>query len=192
MNESERYRWVALHILPFESEVRGWLHASVRSLAPADIDDLIQEALARIWSADLTAVRQGRSYLFATIRNLLAERARRHRIVPIELRGEIDTLPLISDELGPERRVGARQELECLRRIVAELPAQCRRVFELRRLEGLSQREIAQHMGLAEKTVENHLTRALTRINEAMGQLQDTPADRNSRFGMRVRSNDPD
>ena len=95
---------------------------------------------------------------------LLAEYARRSRIVPIELLGEIDSLNLISDEPGPDRQVGARQELERLRAIVAALPAQCRRVFELRKFDGLSHRDVAQKMGLSKKTVENHLTRALARI----------------------------
>ena len=64
--------------------------------------------------------------------------------------------------------MGARQELERLGTIVAALPVQCRRVFELRKFDGLSHRDIAQRMGLSEKTVENHLTRALARIAEAL------------------------
>jgi hypothetical protein len=36
-------------------------------------------------------------------------------------------------------------------------------VFELLKFEGLSHREVAETMGLSEKTVENHLTRALAR-----------------------------
>jgi RNA polymerase sigma-70 factor (ECF subfamily) len=98
----------------------------------------------------------------------LAEYARHRRIVPIELLGEIDSLSIISDEPGPDRRVGARQELERLGAIVAALPVQCRRVFELRKFEGLSHRDVAQRMGLSEKTVENHLTRALARIAEVL------------------------
>ena len=122
----------------------------------------------RIWAADFAPIRNGRAYLFATVRHLLAEYARRSRIVPIELLGEIDSLNLISEEPGPERRVGARQELERLQAIVALLPRQCRRVFELLKFEGLSHRDVAQRMGLSEKTVENHLTRALARIGAAL------------------------
>ncbi len=99
----------------------------------------------------------------------MAEYARRSRIVPIELLGEIDSLSIISDEPGPDRRVGARQELDRLREIVETLPMQCRRAFEMRKFEGLSHRDIAQRMGLSEKTIENHLTRALARIAELLG-----------------------
>jgi RNA polymerase sigma-70 factor (ECF subfamily) len=82
--------------------------------------------------------------------------------------GEIDSLNLISDEPGPERRLGARQELDTLRAIVAALPPQCRQVFELLKFEGLSHRDVAKRMQLSAKTVENHLTRAFARIASAL------------------------
>jgi RNA polymerase sigma factor (sigma-70 family) len=177
MDSPSRYRWIAAHILPHEPELRGWLRRRLGSFNDNDVDDLVQEAFARIWAADFSTIRSGRAYLYTTVRHLLAEYARRSRIVPIELLGEIDSLSIISKEPGPERQVGARQELARLRAIVALLPGQCRRVFELRKFEGLSHREVAQRMGLSEKTVENHLTRALARIGEALsaaGPAQDS------------------
>jgi RNA polymerase sigma-70 factor (ECF subfamily) len=164
MGDLARYRWIAAHILRHEPELRGWLRQRQSCFNKHDVDDVVQEVFARIWVADFARIRNGRAYLFATARHLLAEQARRSRIVPIDLLGEIDSLNLISEEPGPERQVSARQELGRLQAIVALLPGQCRRVFELLKFEGLTQREVAQHMGLCEKTVENHLTRALSRI----------------------------
>ena len=171
MDEGARYRWIATHILPHESELRGWLRRRLRSFGDNDIDDVVQEAFARIWGADFATIRNGRAYLYATVRHLVAEYARRSRIVPIELLGEIESLNLISEEPEPERRLSARQELDRLRMIVAALPVQCRRVFELRKFEGLSHRDVARRMGLSEKTIENHLTRALARISAALAAV---------------------
>ena len=168
MDDATRYRWIAEHILCYEAELRGWLKNRMRVLSTTDLDDLVQEAFARIWVVDFSTIRNGRAYFYSTVRHLLAEYARRSRIVPIELLGEIDSLNLISEEPGVDRFVGARQELDQLRTIVAALPVQCRRVFELRKFDGLSHREVAQRMGISEKTVENHLTRALTRIREVL------------------------
>ena len=168
VDEPARYRWIAAHILPCEPELRGWLRRRLGALNANDVDDLVQEAFARVWAADFSAIRNGRAYLYTTVRHLLAEYARRSRIVPIELLGDIDSLSIISEEPGPDRQVSARQELDQLRVIVAGLPAQCRRVFELRKFEGLSHRDIAQRMVISEKTVENHLTRALARIAEVL------------------------
>jgi RNA polymerase sigma factor (sigma-70 family) len=168
MNEPARYQWIAAHILPHEPKLRGWLRRRLGSFKDNDVDDVVQEAFARIWMADFSTIRNGRAYLYSTVRHLLAEYARRRRIVPIELLGEIDFLNISSEEPGPDRQVGARQELAAVSAIVASLPPQCRRVFELRKFAGLSHRDIAQRMNLCEKTVENHLTRALAYLGQAL------------------------
>src|SRR5580658_3933449 len=135
MDEPARYRWIAAHILPHEPELRSWLRRRLGSLRRNDIDDLVQEAFSRIWTADFSSIRNGRAYLYATVRHLLAEYARRRRVVPIELLGEIESLSIISDEPSLDRRVAACQELDRLRAIVAALPIQCQRVFELRKFQ---------------------------------------------------------
>ncbi len=129
---------------------------------------MVQEVFARIWAADFSTILNGRAYLYATLRHLLTEQARHNRVVSIELLGEIESLNLISDEPGPDRYVGSRQELEQVRAIVAQLPPQCRRVFELRKFQDKSHLEIAKKMGLSQKTVINHLTRALAKITQAL------------------------
>jgi RNA polymerase sigma-70 factor (ECF subfamily) len=48
VDDAAKYRWLATHILPHESDVRGWLVRHVRTLSRADADDLIQEAYARL------------------------------------------------------------------------------------------------------------------------------------------------
>ena len=168
MDERGRHLWIATHILPLEQEVRGWLRRHVHSLRGGDADDLVQEAYARLWASNLFQIDNARGYFYTVIRNLLAEHARRARIVPMERLGEIDALRIPSEEPGPERRVSARQELERLARIVAGLPERARRAFELQKLEGLSLREIAQEMEIAERTVEKHLATALLRVLNAL------------------------
>ena len=187
MNDRARHQWVATYILPHEGEVRGWLRRHAHTLSGADADDLIQEAYARLWLIDFSQIDSGRAYLYTTVRNLLLEHARRARIVPMERLGEIDALRIPSEEPGPERRVGARQELDRLERIVAALPEQCRRAFQLQKFRGLSQREIAQEMNIAEKTVEKHLATALLRVLDAMKQDE---SDRTENSAARVGDHD--
>jgi RNA polymerase sigma factor (sigma-70 family) len=184
LDESARHHWVASYILPHEGEVRGWLRRHVRTLNVHDIDDLLQEAYSRLWTADYARIANGRSYLFAVVRNLLLEQARHARIVPMERLGEIDALLIPSEEPGPDRRANARQELERLERVVAELPEQCRRAFQLQKFQSLSQREIALEMNITEKTVEKHLAVALLRVLDVLKEDTDSatarPQTRNS------------
>jgi RNA polymerase sigma-70 factor (ECF subfamily) len=46
-------------------------------------------------------------------------------------------------------------------RAVRELPVQCRRVFVLRKVYGLSQQEVARHLGISEATVEKHVAKGV-------------------------------
>jgi len=168
VDPTARNRWIAANILPLEAQARRWLAQHVRSLLPSDIDDLVQEAYFRIWSAaDLATIRAPASYFYAVLRNLLLQRSRHAKVVPMERMGEIDELSIPSEEPGLERKLSGRQELESLSRLIDALPEQCRRVFELRKVQGMSQREVATALGISERTVEKHLGKAITRIMDA-------------------------
>jgi RNA polymerase sigma factor (sigma-70 family) len=185
-DDRDRHLWVAAHILPHEGEVRGWLRRHAQTLSNADIADLVQEAYARLWVADFSAINNPRGYFYTVVRNLLLEHVRRARIVPMERLGEIEALRIPSEEPGPERYVTARQELERLERVVRGLPEQCQRAFRLQKFGGLSQREIATEMNISEKTVEKHLASALMRVlrsltvDEGKPEVQRGGADENA------------
>jgi RNA polymerase sigma factor (sigma-70 family) len=164
---SLRHQWIADHILPWEAEVRRWLSRYTRTLLPQDVDDLIQEAYARLWSADFTRVRDGRTFLYSVVRNALQDQLRRARVVQIECVAEIESFN-VDESPGPERLVSAHQQYERLLRVLARLTPQRQTVYQLRKFEGLSLREIAGKLGLAEKTVENLLRLAQAQVMEAM------------------------
>jgi RNA polymerase sigma factor (sigma-70 family) len=167
VDSATRKRWIASHILPLEAQARRWLTRHVRSLSTSDTDDLIQESYFRIWSgADLSAIQTPATYLYVVLRNLLVQQARHARIVPMDRMGEIDELSIPSGEPSEDRRIAAHQELERVSRVVEALPEQCRRVFELRKVHGLSQREVAAELDISERTVEKHLAKALARVME--------------------------
>lgn len=60
---------------------------------------------------------------------------------------------------------------ENIRKSVASLPEKCRLVFELSRNNGLSHKQIATKLEIAEKTVESHLSRALRTLRINLGSL---------------------
>jgi RNA polymerase sigma factor (sigma-70 family) len=167
MEELTRYQWIADHILPWEPEIRRWLRRRTYSLSQHDIDDLIQEAYVRIWSDDLSSIRNGRTFMYSVVRNLLYDQFRRAHVVQMESVAELDALD-IEGAPGPERMVSARQQYEHLVDIVNQLPKQRRAVFSARKFEGLAIREIAERLGLSEKTVANHLRLALAQVTQSM------------------------
>ena len=169
-----RHQWIADHILQWEAEVRRWLGRYTRTLRADDIDDLIQEAYARLWSADFTRIRDGRTFLYSVVRNVLQDQLRRARVVQIECVAEIDALD-IDEAPGPERWVSAHQQYEQLLRVLKKLTPQRLAVYQLRKFEGLSLREIALRLGIAEKTVENLLGLAQAQVMKALFAQGITP-----------------
>ena len=162
-----RHQWIADHILPWEAEVRRWLGRYTRTLRAADIDDLIQESYARLWSADFTRIRDGRAFLYSVVRNALQDQLRRARVVRFESVAEIDALD-VDEAPGPERWVSAHQQYEQLLRVLEKLTPQRLAVYQLRKFEGLSLREIARRLGIAEKTAENLLGLAQAQVMKAL------------------------
>ncbi|MGO4152585.1 RNA polymerase sigma factor [Cupriavidus sp. YAF13] len=74
---------------------------------------------------------------------------------------DVEALMDLSDPApGPAQVVEDRAELEALSRIMARLPARRRQVLLLVRWEGLSQKEVAERLGVSIRTVENELKRA--------------------------------
>jgi RNA polymerase sigma factor (sigma-70 family) len=176
-----RHQWIADHILPWEAEVRRWLSRYTRTLYADDIDDLIQEAYAKLWSSDFSHVKDGRRFLYTVVRNTLHDQLRRARIVQIECVAEIDTLDF-GEVPGPERLVSARQQFERLLEILKTLTPQRRTVYQLRKFEDLPLREIAQRLGVTEKTVENLLRLAQAQVIQALfaeGEAADYMSEKN-------------
>ena len=56
MDEKARLRWFAREVLPHEPDVRRWLAGRLRGITATDVDEVMQEAYARMWAADLDAI----------------------------------------------------------------------------------------------------------------------------------------
>jgi len=177
MDHKARLLWFAREVLPHEGDVRKWLAYKVRGLTSCDVDEVIQEAYARLWSADIERIQNARSYLFVTARHIVGENIRRSRIVAIELMADLESLNIVDDEVNAHRRLSGQQEVERLKQILLRLPQKCRQAFELKKFEELSQREIAARMGVAESTVEKHLSKAFKLVSQAMKAPSDGEED---------------
>ncbi|MEG3125378.1 RNA polymerase sigma factor [Sphingomonas sp. GB1N7] len=158
--------WVGSEVLPHEPCVRRWLR---RMTGPDEVEDIIQESYCRISGlTDIGHIQNGRAYLFTTARMLMLERVRRARVVSIEAVAELDMMNFAHDDPSPERVVTARRELDRVRMLIAALPDRCRQIFEMRKIEGLSQRDVAQRLRIPEYTVENDVAKGLRLILQAI------------------------
>lgn len=153
-------RWFLEHVLVHEDALTRYLlrHWPARDEVP----DLRQELYVRVYEAAAKAVpAQPKSFLFASARHLMTDRLRRSRVVSIEPMGDFEPSSVLVDDVSPERWSGGRQALLRLADAFDRLPDRCREVVWLRRVEDMSQRDVAMRLGISEKTVEKHIAKGM-------------------------------
>ncbi len=160
--------WISREILPHEARARAWLRRAWPDRQ--DHQDIIHEAYCRLAGAAVDQVRNPQAFFFQIIRNLLREEMRRSRIVRFETVAELDMLDVIDEDPSCERVALAREELRQVHALLAAMPARRRRIFELRKIHGLSQKAIAAQLGVSENVVENETAKALRIILNALSQ----------------------
>jgi len=128
-------------------------------------DEVVQEAFLRTYQ-NAERVDTPRAFLFATARNLAASVRRSRHSRRTDALGDLELLGVESSEKCPEERAAADEELRLLQQAVARLPPQCGAVFSLRVFHACSYKEIAERLGIAPKTVENHVARAVRETHE--------------------------
>lgn len=165
---NDRARWLAQHILPHERAIRLWL---VRRTHDLDIDDIVQEMYARLASLDdVETIRNPRQYAVQTAISIALNLARHARVVPMLPLGNFEEFGLVSPDPSPERAVNSQEELRELEHALRELPGLCRTAFLLRRVEGLSQREVAEKLGISVKTVEKYMAKSVRFLMQTYGR----------------------
>lgn len=152
--------WFVREILPLEAMLMRFLHKNWRNAS--DVEDLRQEVYAHVLNtAETNIPERPKPFLFATARNVLVDRLRKESIVPIELAADLDLIAVQDDTPGPERTAYARDTLRKLQLALDHLPPRAKEALLLKRVEGLSRKEIAERMGIAEQSVGNHVQRAM-------------------------------
>lgn len=128
--------------------------------------NLVHEVFITVWEKfdSLPATTQYRSYLFTAVRNRSLN----------YLRDKKKTLSLEAvnnDGYSENTSVEAAELEHLIEKAIESLPAKCRQVFEMNRVEGLKYAEIADRLGLSIKTVEAQMSKALNVLREHLREF---------------------
>jgi len=160
MSAPEALAWFLRDVLPLEAMLMQYLRHNWRD--QSDIEDIVQEIYVRVFEAARKEIPQkAKPFLFTTARNLLIDRVRERRVVPLEAALDLDALEIAIDEPSPDQGLIARDELRRLRDAIDTLPPRFRDVVVMRRIEDLSRAEVAQRLGINETTVSDYLTKGM-------------------------------
>jgi RNA polymerase sigma-70 factor (ECF subfamily) len=158
----EQTRWFTEKVHPHEGSLRSYLRGAFPSVG--DVDDVVQESYLRTFRARTTQpIRCARAFLFTVARRLALDTLRHDRASPIERVDRIDALPVIDERCNVAEDVGRRERISLLGDAISDLPARCREVFILHKIKGLSRKETAAQLGLAERSVEIQTANAVRR-----------------------------
>ncbi len=152
-----------------EKALKRFLRRFIRSREGAD--DLAQEAFLRAFAAESAhSIQSPKAFLFKVARNLALNELARQSSVAIEPLGDFEGLEVLEDsrQAPVDDAVDGRERIRMLARAIAALPPQCAKVFILRKMQGLSQKEIAARLNISVRTVENHVALGLVRCKAYM------------------------
>ncbi len=168
--------WLARNVLPHEALVRSKLRKICRY--DLDVEDVVQEMYARILTRpSLESIRYPRQYALLTAKAIAIDHIRHSRVISITSTDALDLLDVPEAGANVEERLEFQSEVLAVADALAQLPNNCREAVILRRVEGLSQREVAQRLQISEKTVEKYMTQGMRLLMKLFGRGGRSPAN---------------
>ena len=131
-----------------------------------ECEDIVQETFIAVWNSkkDLLPEDEFAAYMTSSVKNNCITFIRKRRLDTVSIDDVI--LPpnmLQSDDVEKEWQNHKNNVLD---EALSELPAKCKEVFLMNKIRGLRYREIAIVAGISEKTVENHMGKAIKILRE--------------------------
>ena len=108
------------------------------------------------------------SYLYQSVRNRCLNQIKQQHTRKMHLdqyHSEKDT----AEDM--EARIRETELEHTIFQIVSGLPAQCKRIFKMSRVKGLSNSEIAEQLKISKRTVETQISNALKILRDKLGDL---------------------
>lgn len=139
---------------------------TARTREPAETEDVLQEMWLRLEGARIGPVGDPLAYLMRMAMNVVTDRRRadQRRTARENAWGAIQ--PDGSEHPDAERRLVSAEELARLEALLGSMPEHMHRALVLFRLEGRSQRAIAEELGMTVSGIEKVLARAYRRLME--------------------------
>lgn len=133
-------------------------------------EDIVQELFISLWnSKDQLRIHTSlRAYLYTANRYLIL-RAIRKRKKEAQFFEQLEQK--IRGSADIENHIYGKELDQRVASLTAQLPEKCRTIYLLSREHQLSNKEIADKLGISVKTVENQMTIALKKLRKGMGYL---------------------
>lgn len=135
-------------------------------------EEIIQDLFTVLWTKRETIQIHSSlaAYLFTSVRYMVFNHIQKE-IVRENYKDSFQAKTMFFDN-STEETVFLNELIRNIEKEVKHLPPQCRNVFELSRKENKTNREIAEVLGISEKTVEGHLTKAIKQLKACLTDVR--------------------
>ena len=145
---------------------RFYFYVLKRTASEELAEETVQMAFIRIWEKrtglsaafpiEVQLARVARSIMIDTLRRKAAERK------------VLDVVKHNTEAITAGDPVADKQLREKVTATIENLPPECRKIYMLSREEGLTYSQIAEHLSISPKTVENQVSKALKTLRKAV------------------------
>ncbi|MGC4025522.1 MAG: sigma-70 family RNA polymerase sigma factor [Mesorhizobium sp.] len=160
----------------FRRHHRDLVRYAARLLGDRDSgEEVVQNTYMRLASrgSESGTIELPKAYVFSAARNAAIDFAARQNQEWLH-RVDITEIGDLAATEEPSEALHRRQQIVRMAILLNELPAACRAVFVMNRIEGRRHREIAEQMGISVSMVEKHVVRAMTHLRNLMREGEET------------------
>lgn len=158
--ESEQEAFQKLFDTYYDS-IKNYLFYKCGNIEQAE--DLTQEAFMIIWDKRYSLKpEKAKSFLYTIATNLFLNQVKHQKVV---LKFQRQPFSSTSHE-SPQFLMEETEFHQQLENAISRLPEKVRVVFLMNRIDKLTYREIAERLGLSEKTIEKRMTKALRELRK--------------------------
>lgn len=138
-------------------------------------NDVVQDTFCRLYEnrSNITIHISLKSYLYRSVYNNCIDLIRHKKVANAYVDAKMLDFYFSRIIQLPEAELKMLDEDigEAIREAIAHLPERCRQIFCLSKLEGLSNKQIAEKLGISVKTVETQMTTAFVRLRKELEWL---------------------
>lgn len=130
-------------------------------------DDIVQNVFMNLWNRRENLDKEGlifRSYLYSSARNAVYDWFRRTEKFPKVPVDQVDMSGLPIADL--QKKIENDEMLMLVNLAISGMPGRRKEIFNLSRVKGMKNAEIAELLGISEKTVEYHISKALEELRK--------------------------
>ena len=130
-------------------------------------EDIVQNVFFKVWNKrqKLKEKYSIKNYLYRSVYNEFIDQHRKKtRLMDLEME-YVKTLDIILQEENKD----IERMMALVRKEIELLPPKCKKIFILGKQEGLTYVEIAEHLNISYRTVENQMSKAFVIIREKVG-----------------------